>query len=354
MPIDARLYFPAHLDLHHASKILTGISALSRRRVLNTSVSTENPWDLDDLTLGMELTQEGHVCRVAFDMRDRSDSFCRGALAACDTYWKRGYVRRDLLGLPPDWRAKIRAFGLNVACRGEGSTTLVLRRWLRGLLPLGAEFRQQARRMRKYLGALPARKLCQRPDADVQPVVLFQTRVWQPEEIRPDDPDEVNETRVQLVRVLRRRLGHSFWGGLVPTAYARQHYPDALTDLPTHRRDYMELCQRALVCVNSRGLHHSNAFKLAEYLAASKAIVSDALTQELPRPLLPGTHLLQYQDAEECAYRCAQLLADPELVHEMRHANHRYYQSEVEPAAHVFNCVRRSLAVPVEGLPLAA
>jgi hypothetical protein len=354
MTAHVRIFFPDHLNLFHSSKLFTGISGLAQRGEIQFTLCTENPWNLDGHTLGMEVTQEGRVRKIAFDLRDRSTVWSPGALAACDVYFKRGFVRADVGALERKWQSKVVPFGLNFPCRGHGSSLVVFRRQLAALFRIGLrslggdrkQLREKGVDLRTYFATPAARSFVQGPETSVSPVVIFQTRLWEPNEVFPDDPDEINSTRAELVRVLRHRLGKQFWGGVMPTDFARRYYPDVVTDLPTHRREYIALCRRALIGVYSRGLHHSNAFKLSEYLAAAQAIVADPLTHELPSALQDGTHLCEYRYPEECAAKCAELLADKERVQAMRAANHAYYHTEVEPVAHLLRCMREAFVVP--------
>jgi hypothetical protein len=171
--------------------------------------------------------------------------------------------------------------------------------------------------------------------------VVFQTRVWEPHDTT-DDADQVNQERVDLVRALRDALGERFVGGLVPTPFAAKNFPDAVTPHDASRAGYVQMSKRSLVGVYSRGLHHSLAFKLAEYLAASKCVVSTPFRNELPAPLVEGTNYLEFDGIEQCVAQCRRLLADADLAAEMRRRNREYFLREVEPASHMRRCLDRA------------
>ena len=178
----------------------------------------------------------------------------------------------------------------------------------------------------------------QAPETAVEPLVLFQTRLWEPEE-SSEDLQRINEERADLIRALRKALGPRFRGGVTPTPFARQHYPDVLLTEAYRRNDFIRMVKRHLIGVYTRGLHHSLAFKLPEYLAASMCVVSDPLRNELPQPLTAGCHYLEFRGHDECAAQCERLLSRPAEARDMRRHNHDYYRQWVAPAEHVLHCL---------------
>jgi hypothetical protein len=98
-------------------------------------------------------------------------------------------------------------------------------------------------------------------------------------------------------------------------------------------RSYARLLKRPLVTVYCRGLHDSVGFKMAEYLAASRAIVGHRPDSLLPRALVEGGNYLEFRHAEECVAQCDRLLRDRDLADAMRRSNWDYYIDQVEPSA---------------------
>jgi hypothetical protein len=89
-----------------------------------------------------------------------------------------------------------------------------------------------------------------------------------------------------------------------------------------------------LIGIYSRGVHHSIAAKLPEFLAASQGIVTEPIRNELAVPLTEGLHYLPFATPSECVAACRRLLEDPMLASTMRRANHDYYIKYVEPTAY--------------------
>jgi hypothetical protein len=350
-------YLSHEQDLYHASHLYTGLCGLmsqGRARVkFIVPRAAEKIYVSDPLTICLKVRSldDGKDYLLAIDLRDRSDALSLPQVELCDVYLKRSYYEPDLSGVPDTLKRKIIPFGLNYGCRSALSASRVLS----ALIPnLAASLLRSPKRI---LGQLnPRRSILyqymttaleadfeQRPEAEVEASVLFQTRVYEPDEIYPDNPSEVNEERVHLVRALKDAFGEKFCGGLVPTRYAREHYPDEVSEQPTRQSQYIAWGKQSLIGVYTRGLFHSLAFKLPEYLAAAKCIVSVPLRNKLPQPLVAGEHYLEFRTPEECVERCARLLEDETLASGLRQQAWNYYQREVKPAAHLDGVLSRAL-----------
>ena len=72
-----------------------------------------------------------------------------------------------------------------------------------------------------------------------------------------------NFQRAELIRTLQRRLGPRFRGGFAPSPYAREHFPDCLSDQPTEPVAYMQAVQRCAIAVSTIGLQRLDALQAA-------------------------------------------------------------------------------------------
>jgi hypothetical protein len=349
-------YLSHEQDLYHASHLYTGLCGLMEQGMARVKFvvprAGEKIFTSDSLTICLKVRSSGGKdYLLAIDLRDHSDVFALPLLEICDVYLKRSYYEPDLSSVPDTLRRKIIPFGLNYGCRSRLST----RRIFSALIPNMAA--SLLRSPKTILGQLnPRRSILyqymttaleadfeQRPEAEVEATVLFQTRVYEPDEICPDDPFEVNDGRVRLVRALREAFREKFRGGLVPTAYAKEHYPDAISEQPTRQSQYIAWGKQSLVGIYTRGLYHSLAFKLPEYLASAKCIVSEPLRNNLPRPLVAGEHYMEFRTPEECIAHCARLLEDETLARALRRQAWNYYQREVKPTPHLDAVLSRAL-----------
>ena len=332
---------PDH-DLYHTSLFLSGLCTLADRGVIDLRYRIprgDERWLVGDpIVVCLDLEADGER-RIAIDLRD-GEGFSRPILDRVDRYLKRAFFRPELDRLEPALGARIEPFGLNFGCRNTASTLRLLRTL--GLTLVGRG-RPGLDRLRRFLWTPGPRVFEQGPDVAVEPKVAFQTRLWTKAEVPPDEVEPLNSGRVAMVRALKAAFGDRFVGGLMPTALALAEYPDDVTPHSSKYAAYLALKKRCLVSVYTRGVEHSLAFKLGETLAASQCLVSVPLRYELPAPLVAERHYLPFDTPEECVDACRRLLSAPALARDMRHANHAYYLSDVEPAVHAAKVLARCM-----------
>ena len=95
------------------------------------------------------------------------------------------------------------------------------------------------------------------------------------------------------------------------------------------------------------GLHGSIGWKMAEYVAASRAIVSEPLRYPVPGGFAPGRNFLEFDSLESFVAAIERLLTDATLREDIRRANWEYYLRWVRPDAQVM----RTLEIIREGSP---
>ena len=108
----------------------------------------------------------------------------------------------------------------------------------------------------------------------------------------------------------------------------------------TARASYWETVRRSRICVYSRGLRNSPAFKLGEYLASGRCILAEEPDTRLPRPLRDGEEVLFFRTADELVDRCRALLADERLQRHLAAGARAYYEAEVRPRERVREFLR--------------
>lgn len=327
-------------NAQHVYQVVTGFAMLGERREVDVSFdvvpATEAPVpSLNVLTA----TIDGR--RVAYDMLDGYRNIPRPEmerlLSEVDCYFKRSFSERHNAELQQGDR--IHPFGLSyvVTCRASVFRTMRLRDPLR----------QKASRAAKAImgrSAYPrVRAFEAPPQVRDDPKVVFMTRVYDPSGEPGEDPqallhgnagperEQINEMRAGCVRALREAFGPSFSGGLAPTAYGTARYPDCVSDaaaLP--RTQYLRAAKKADVGIATMGLHESNQWKLAEYVAASRAIVSERLRYQVPGFSQPQNYL-EFETPEECVERTADLLGSRDRRLAMMRENARHYEAYVRP-----------------------
>jgi hypothetical protein len=337
-------------DAPHVGQIYAGFDALSRagelsvRRVIARPFrSARNaPAYLSDSYKARVDVQFDDGPRLVYDMHDswEVDSL---ALARADYLFKRSFAPTLLLagGAPLE---KIHSLGLNyhvIADRSDWFQAVSALIWRRPWREALASAATALRAVDRYAYAPRVSSYESQPDPTLAARVLFVARAWDPAELKHAGPEKmrdraaINERRADCIRALRDRYGPRFVGGFMPSSFARANYPD-LTDLPGidgHKGRYLAVARSVPICVATDGLHGSTGWKFAEYMALSRAIVSEPLRYAVPGELTNGVHYLEFDSVDRCLEQVARLMEDDELRARMMAANQAYYQAWVRPDA---------------------
>lgn len=177
------------------------------------------------------------------------------------------------------------------------------------------------------------------PKRSETPSILFYTRLWKPYE---ESVARLNEERIHLVRMLKKRYGRWFTGGIQYSPLAMKMCRELVVGVAkTRRRSYLHTLHQADICIGTIGLHRSVGWKTAEYISASKAIINESIPYEVPGNFQNGQNYLPFTGIEECCTQIEYLLGHPRKVYEMKCANADYYQKYLRPDRLIANMLER-------------
>ena len=348
MKVNICFFIDKNQNFYHSSLLYVGLLTLLKHRNIELRFhhpqnAGERVFVIDPLTvcLKIEATDGSRPKLLAIDLHDQSNIFAMEALEHCDLYLKRNFYLPDVIPLPVSFQEKIQPFGLNFACRNLTSSAILLRSIG---VPLLLQGKTGIKRLHQYLSLPYTEDFEQNPSKQLQQTVVFQTRIWDTEEMgygRVAEVNLINEERVALIRTLKKAFGDRFRGGLVPTPLAISRYPDEISKFSSRRKQYAAMSRQNLIGIYTRGLFDSNAFKLPEYLAGSQCIVAEPIRNKLPNPLKEDINYLSFRNPEECVQACHRLLNDHIFSETMRYANFKYYTMNVEPSS----CIARLLGL---------
>ena len=172
--------------------------------------------------------------------------------------------------------------------------------------------------------------------------VLLLARLWNPDHVSSAhlkvEREKINSNRIECIRACRSELGDQFTGGLQDDSFSRSLAPDLLAPLSlTKRSNFLQAVKTHTVCIATTGLHDSIGWKVGEYVAASRAIVSEPLRYELPGDFADGKNYLSYADKTELVNNIRTLLANRTTLSNMMRRNFDYYHANVRPDVLVLN-----------------
>lgn len=181
--------------------------------------------------------------------------------------------------------------------------------------------------------------------------ILFMARTWDPydDKDRPkekiEERKEINEMRAKSIRALRKEFGNDFSGGFSPTKYTLKNYKDCVfpnTTLTTKSR-YLEYLKSFSICIATTGLHNSIGWKFGEYIAMSKAIVSEKLIYSVPSNFLLNENYLDFINEKDLIEKTSMLYQDSDKRFKMMLNNAKFYNQELRPDSLVLNSLLLSL-----------
>ncbi len=325
----------------HVSQLYSGFAMLAATGAVEVRLRTVRGFDPGGGGTILQAEIAGH--RVVYDTFDVS-TISPDLLSWATRYYKRSFDpatvaasgRQDIirpLGLNygvyarGDWRFRRMGWSLR-GLRRNNVRDVVTR--LARLSSAGSRFTDTGRATAsvRHFEEDPGR-----PGHDV----LLLTRTWDPKRVQGDRAEmraQMNHIRVEGIRQLREEFGPRFLGGLSPSPDALRDYPDVIADPQVVKKPaYLRAMRSAAVCVTSRGLVDSNGWRLAEYVAASRPIVTEPLVHQVPGKFTAGRNYVEYSDPRSLVEAVRDLVDDDEKRAAMRAANHRYYLDHVRPDA---------------------
>jgi hypothetical protein len=290
--------------------------------------------------------------RLHFDTHDARE-IALGELDDCDFYFKRSYLAAEVAALPANQRGKVLPLGLNYRVLPDTSDLFAARRGLslNGVSRATLSAIKQALDSRNRFGFQPRLSLMESPpDPAAAPNVLFLVAAYDPyddphrSQEKIDDRIFINETRARCIKLLKDALGPRFIGGFGRNAFTLEHYGDLVVPPEsTSQENYLKALRTHPICVASAGLHGSTGWKFAEYVAFSKAILSEQLVYDTPGPFERGRNYLEFTSPEECLNGAVRLIEDAGLRQEIMRNNATYYRDYLRPDALLRNALTRAM-----------
>ena len=335
--LQCSLYLNDHWP--HTRQVVVGFCELAQRGDVKLKLLRDRGLRRDTPPPVLRALINGRT--VLYDVRDgynfsEDDQFDSAAfhksLDEVDFYFKRSFDPARHVGMTN--AEKVRPLGLNYLVALRGFHPYVWERtW-----DLGAT-------LRTFAGRQPSVEHFEGPPTvDLDPKVLFMARVWDPDEKEGKLRDErhaINDMRADCIRAARKEFASVFYGGLALDDFAQRHYPDCL--LPSAgasgKKAFLKRVRESSICVATTGLHGSIGWKMAEYVAASKAIVSEPLNYVVPGNFVAGQNYLEFVSTDDFVCAVTRLLEDAKLRHDVMRHNWTYYQGWVRPDALVMNSI---------------
>ena len=285
--------------------------------------------------------------KIVYDVHD-GDGIDMELLDWCDRYNKRSFSLSKHANLSP----KIKPLGLNYLVSPDGFSALSFARSWALTSDVKSKLKNLLREVdvkHLYSYRPTTTDLHYRPKLSENPRVLFLCRLWDPSDDdhfsltkkQAEDRLEINHNRIECIRKLKDVFRDSFVGGLAATPYAVKEFPEIVfsDQKMTSKRKYLSYLKTFDICVATTGLSNSIGWKLGEYIAMSKSIVTEPLHADLPGDIQANKNYLEFSDSESCVEVVGKLIEDKKFRLQMMVSNFEYYKNFLRPDKLVLNSV---------------
>ncbi len=248
----------------------------------------------------------------------------------CDVY---GSVNANFARTAPKYHAKLVSLcpSFGILCWNIADT----------LCHALVDYRKEWGSFKKFVGKHYRLLTTRRPLTDyyiasaIDNKVFFCSTLWYSDEWNHND-EGVNLTRANFVRACHSIPDLLFEGGLVPQDHNRSSvnlFQDCIWG-EVKMNEWLYKTQTSVVVFNTPAFWNCHGWKLGEYLAMGKCILSTALSNDLPSPLEHGVNV-HWVDNSQSAMRDAldYILSHPDYRHTLEQGAARYWRMYGTPEA---------------------
>lgn len=135
------------------------------------------------------------------------------------------------------------------------------------------------------------------PEPSRSDYIFFCSTLWYNDEYNQNDR-HLNARRARFIRACKDLEGLRFEGGLVPQQgrSSIELFRDCLSDSSYPYHQWLQNTKRSALVFNTPAFWDCHGWKLGEYLALGKAIISTSLSNDLPAPLTHGVNIHFVED----------------------------------------------------------
>lgn len=328
-------------NLPHLSQIYTGLNILATRKVINLKYLKKS-----------EVTNKPVVtafinskCKVIIDTLDGFNWIDNASIDKnldyfathfdCDYYFKRSYHK--LLNDYNFSKRNILPLGFNYHMKHEQES----------YNPLNKMKNLVYKMTNSTNLTLDYSEFESYPLKNQENKILFLARLWQPEDVKNEnlqrERELINNVRIESIRKCRKEFGDMFTGGLQHTDYAEKIAKDLIVpNIKTSKLEYIKTIKSHNICISTLGLHKSNGWKIAEYVAASRAIISEPLYFEVEN-FEENYNYLKFHTSDDLIEKIYLLMNNKQQQFSIMENNYKFYQTQLRPDSLLLNVINQSL-----------
>ncbi|WP_297420725.1 hypothetical protein [Clostridium sp.] len=322
-----------HLILHskakHLNQIYAGFIDLYKKGIIE--ISKENKYDTEKQILEVIIDDNK---KVIFDTMDENEFYAKSVMNInnIDYYFKRSFKSKEA----SRHTFKSYPLGLNYNVYSKSGNILEIEEVLKN------KFKKI---LKNYKYNFYTEDFESFSISEENPKICFLTRVWDTNSNEIEDEDvkrereEINNFRIECIKSCKENFKENFIGGIEDSEFARKNFSEFIVENTgiTKRDKFLDAIKKTEICVATTGLHKSIGWKVGEYVAASRVIVSEPLFYELPGEFKNGQNYIEFRNANELIEVIKNLISNKEKRQEIMKNNLYYYNNYVKPEMTVLN-----------------
>ncbi|MGB5341170.1 MAG: hypothetical protein WBN87_11680 [Thermoanaerobaculia bacterium] len=171
--------------------------------------------------------------------------------------------------------------------------------------------------------------------------VFYAARLWE----HHSCVDDTNPERAKFMRAAKAAVGKGFDGGFVSEGRSAQAeiYADLLLDRKVPSDKWISRTQLSAVAFNNPAVWGCLGWKLAQYMALGKAIISTPIENLLPEPLRHGSNVHLVSEIDEIPAALSLITTDCEYRRKLEIGSRKYWDLYLSPIATARRILDRAL-----------
>ena len=164
------------------------------------------------------------------------------------------------------------------------------------------------------------------PEPSLTNYIFFCSTLWYNDDFNQNDKT-VNARRAHFVRACKEIEDIQFEGGFVlqPGRSSSELFADCISPTSYPYKTWLQKTKQSALVFNTPAFWDCHGWKLGEYLALGKAIISTPLSNDLPAPLIHGVNIHYVDDDIESMKKAIIYII-----------NHPDYKEQLEKGARVY------------------
>lgn len=331
-----KVYIDPRTNIVYASYYIHGLHEIAGRSNVMFSMKPfrslprKNGIEDFDQYFAFTVREGNKTIKVVIDFRDKAHLNLT-ALEWCDIYGKVNYnsAEIDRTALSQADRSRIVPVGTNFGIKLWNpfvSGYHFLRNYLRCGFSPGVSF---SRFLQGYKWQMKRAGISDyKPREAENNYVFFISTLWKNDK----NNDECNRLRAQYIRSCRSMSLH-FEGGLFTENINGQNgYSDIVTNQFIHHTDFTEKIKKSMVVFNTPAVWGCHGWKLGEFLAMGKAIISSSFQNEMPGDLKHGKNIHFVENEQELNEAVKKITTDNAYRETLEKGAAAYYREYIEPS----------------------